>query len=61
VLIRVHASSLNHEFKMYKLVGNSMTGKGAGWDVAGTVVAVVRVFRRLLRRAHSLDSSTAAR
>jgi len=46
---------------MYKLVGNSMTGKGAGWDVAGTVVAVVRVFRRLLRRAHSLDSSTAAR
>ena len=25
---------------MYKLMGNSMTGKGVGWDVAGVVVAV---------------------
>ena len=36
----MHASSLNHEYKMYKLMGSSMTGTGVGWDVAGVVVAV---------------------
>ena len=39
VLIRVHASALNHEYKMFKIEGKSMAGKGAGWDVAGVVVA----------------------
>ena len=39
VLIKVHASSLNHEYKLFKLMPSLANG-GVGWDVAGTVVAV---------------------
>ena len=38
VVIKVHAASLNHEYKLFKMMPG-MAGKGAGWDVAGVVVA----------------------
>lgn len=41
VLIRVHAASLNHEYKLLRMPGSKkMFGHVVGWDVAGTVVAV---------------------
>ena len=39
VVVKVHAASLNHEYKLFKMMPG-MAGKGAGWDVAGVVVAL---------------------